>query len=85
MSEKEKKAQEIKEAWQWVMSGEQGRMVIRDILRISGYGQSPFTGQTNTVIKNVGMQDVARIVEMHARQYAFDDWLKLVKEEHGHG
>lgn len=80
-----RRQQEIKEAWQWVMGAPMGRTVIAEVLRMSGLFHSPFHGATNQTIKNVGMQDVGRQVEAAARQHAFDDYLKLMKEEFGNG
>ena len=83
MNQKEvdRQNQELKEAWQFVMSSEQGRLVVRDILRFSGLRVSPFTGATNQTIKNVGMSDVGRFVEERGCQYAFDDYMKLLRED----
>lgn len=76
---------ELKEAWQWVMGSSQGRLVMADIIRMSGLRLSPFHGQTNQTIKNLGMQDVGRLVEEAARMHAFDQWIVMMKEEFGDG
>ena len=81
-SQADKRRQEIMEAWQWVMKTRQGRKVIRDILSMTGSAASPFVGNTNATIKNVGMQDVGRLVQNAARDFAFDDYMKLINEEH---
>jgi len=82
--EAKRKQQEVKEAWQFVMSSNQGRLVVRDVLRMSGVGLSPFNGATNQTIKNVGMQDVGLQVTNRVREFAFDDYVKLIQEENEH-
>jgi len=77
--------QEVKEAWEFVMSTQQGRLVVRDVLRMTGLGLSPFAGgATNQTIKNVGMQDVGLQVTARAKQHAFDHYLTLMREENEH-
>lgn len=78
-----RKRGELAEAWRFVMNSNQGRLVIADILRMSGLYLSPFNGATNQTIKNVGMQDVGRLVESRARTHAFDSWLTMMREEFG--
>ena len=84
-TELEKRKKELEQAWQWVMSANQGRMVVADILRLSGLEQSPFTGATNATIKNIGMQDVGRLVRDKVMTHAFDNYVKMQREEFGNG
>ena len=81
----EQRLQEIKEAWQDVLATNQGRIVINDILILCGHGQSAFNGATNQTIKNIGMQDVGHAIVNLAKDYAFDDFIKLVREANEHG
>ncbi len=82
MSDKQQKQlQELKEAYQFVSATNQGRMVLNDIIRISGFHQSAFNGQTNQTIKNVGMQAVGQYVYATVREHCSDDFIKLVNEE----
>lgn len=84
--EQEKQLLELKQAWQFVMGSNQGRMVIQNILDLCGHGMSPFVnGGTNATIKNVGMQDVGRLIANAAMAHAFDDYIKLMKEGNEHG
>ena len=78
--------QEQREAWQWVMSTEQGRRVMKEILEYSGFMQCAFNGQTNQTIKNVGMQSVGEYVFTTARATSPDHFLKLLAiEENSNG
>jgi len=80
---KKNQQQVMAEAWQWVMSTSQGRLVISDLLRMAGdpINASPFHGQTNMTIKNTGMQDVGRLIIGRVKTHCFDDWQRLEREE----
>lgn len=84
MNEKEIKRlqNESLEAWRFVMGSNQGRLVMREILQMSGLGMSPFNGATNQTIKNVGMQDVGRLIENRLKETSFESYLTMKKEEH---
>lgn len=77
--------QVAKEAWQFVLKHEPGRRVLREVLVLCGDGQSPFAGNTNATLKNIGMQDVARLIKLQASTHALDDYMILLREELDHG
>lgn len=77
----EKLRRESDEAWRFVMSNNQGRLVIREILQLCGYGQSPFNGATNQTIKNVGMQDVGNLMVNKIKSLAFGSYITMLTEE----
>lgn len=77
----ERLKRESEEAWRFVMSNNQGRLVIREILQLCGYGQSPFNGATNQTIKNVGMQDVGNLMVNKIKGLAFGSYITMLTEE----
>lgn len=67
-------------AYQDVLATNQGRMVLQDILNLTSVDQSPFTGATNQTIKNVGMQDVGRLIVQRLRAASPDNYLRMIRE-----
>lgn len=72
---------EVADAWRVVMGTSQGRLVIREVLRMCGNEQSPFTGATNQTIKNIGMQDVALQVKQALQVHCLESYFTLIREE----
>lgn len=64
----EKKQDQLKADWLDVMRTEHGRRVIADIIHISGFNRSAFTGEPYATIHNNGMQKVGEYVTMKAKE-----------------
>lgn len=72
-------AQKAEEDFKWVVSTEQGRRFLWDLLAFTGVYRSSFTGNSHTFF-NEGRRDVGLRLIGQLHEYAPEAYLRMLKE-----